>query len=104
MALLDPPVRRRRFAFMLTPLVDVMFLLLIFFMFTTQTAPYSLLAITAPASAASSAPTAPAGAGPAAPAPALLISIEHGFVSYDGQRIALAGSIGRVRGCSSLRG
>jgi biopolymer transport protein ExbD len=91
MALLDPPVRRRRFAFMLTPLVDVMFLLLIFFMFTTQTAPYSLLAITAPAAApgAAAAPPTPAPAQ-GAPPPSVLISIEHGFVSYDGRRIALA--------------
>jgi biopolymer transport protein ExbD len=76
---------------MLTPLVDVMFLLLIFFMFTTQTAPYSLLAITAPATP-SGAPATPAtvpSQGP--PQPAVLISIEHGFVSYDGRRIPLAG-------------
>ena len=40
-------LRKRRFQFMLTPLVDVMFLLLIFFMLSSQTAPYSLLQILA---------------------------------------------------------
>ena len=37
--------RRRRFSFMLTPLVDVMFLLLLFFMLSSQTAPYGLLPV-----------------------------------------------------------
>jgi biopolymer transport protein ExbD len=37
--------RRRRFSFMLTPLVDVMFLLLLFFMLSSQTAPYAVLPV-----------------------------------------------------------
>jgi biopolymer transport protein ExbD len=47
---LDRPVipwqpRRRRAFFVLIPLIDVMFLLLIFFMLSSQIAPYSLMPI-----------------------------------------------------------
>lgn len=38
-----PEIARRRAGFMLTPLIDVIFLLLIFFMLSSQVAPYSLL-------------------------------------------------------------
>lgn len=89
MSLLDRPLPRRKFAFMLTPLVDVMFLLLIFFMLASQTAPYSLLTITAP----DAAPPAPGSAvvAPAGPrARQVLVSIYHGFVRYDGERTLLA--------------
>jgi biopolymer transport protein ExbD len=55
------PRRARRVPFMLTPLIDVMFLLLIFFMLSSQLSPFSLLPLgrvagdvpdTAPASTA----------------------------------------------------
>ena len=59
MSLLDRPTQRRKIAFMLTPLVDVMFLLLIFFMLSSQTAPYSLLTISVPDTGAPAAPAAP---------------------------------------------
>jgi biopolymer transport protein ExbD len=87
MSLLQPPPRRRM-AFMLTPLVDVMFLLLIFFMLSSQTAPYSLLTIFAGGSAA--APAA-APATPAAPSREVLVSVADGFVRFNGQRVDLAG-------------
>jgi biopolymer transport protein ExbD len=51
--------RRRRFSFMLTPLVDVMFLLLLFFMLSSQTAPYGLLAVSGQTTTAGPANTAP---------------------------------------------
>ncbi len=38
-----PPVTRHRHGISLTPLVDVIFLLLIFFMLTSQIAPFSLI-------------------------------------------------------------
>jgi biopolymer transport protein ExbD len=84
--------RRRRFVFMLTPLVDVMFLLLIFFMLSSQTAPYSLLQILAAAS-----PNAPVGT-PAPPPAAvaapgrgdLVVSIGRGFVRFNGERVELS--------------
>jgi biopolymer transport protein ExbD len=86
------PPRRHQFAFMLTPLVDVMFLLLIFFMLASQTAPYSLLSIIAPGATAEGTSAAPA-AGPAATAPPrqVLVSIYHGYVRYDGAETPLAG-------------
>lgn len=91
MSLLDRPTQRRKIAFMLTPLVDVMFLLLIFFMLSSQTAPYSLLTISVPdtgAPAAPAAPTAPAAASAARPRQ-VLVSIFHDYVRYDGTRTAL---------------
>jgi hypothetical protein len=41
--------RRRRAFFMLTPLVDIMFLLLIFFMLTSETSLYTLMRMSAQA-------------------------------------------------------
>ena len=89
MSLLDRPVRRRKIAFMLTPLVDVMFLLLIFFMLSSQTAPYSLLVITPPPGAAPA--SVPAQPSASAPQPQeVMVSIFHGYVRYNGDRVALA--------------
>ena len=86
--------RKRRFRFMLTPLVDVMFLLLIFFMLSSQTAPYSLLELLG------AAPPPPGTDQPVpAPAPApqpiagrgdLIVSIGRGFVRFNGERVELA--------------
>lgn len=74
---------------MLTPLVDIMFLLLIFFMLSSQTAPYSLLEIIA-----EGAPTAtPAPAQPAeqtAPASEMIIAISRDYARVNGQRIEMA--------------
>jgi len=59
---LDLPRPRRKYTFVLTPLADAMFQLLIFFMLTSSLTPYSLLTIRsgAPGEAVS-----PDGAGPA---------------------------------------
>ena len=82
-----PP--RRRMTFMLTPLVDVMFLLLIFFMLSSQTAPYSLLQI-----AAQGAPDAPERPAPAV-TPArgegeMVVSIARGYARFNGARVEMA--------------
>lgn len=89
MSALDPPPRRR-ISFMLTPLVDVMFLLLIFFMLSSQTAPYSLLTILAGGDPSQQpAPSAPAQ--PAVSAPQgkgdVVVSISRGYVRFNGERV-----------------
>jgi biopolymer transport protein ExbD len=89
MSLLQKP-RRRRIAFMLTPLVDVMFLLLIFFMLSSQTAPYSLLTIFAPRQGTAATPPAQQPQTPAAPKREVLVSVNDGFVRFNGQRVELA--------------
>lgn len=76
---LQPPRRRRAF-FMLTPLVDVMFLLLIFFMLSSQTSLYTLVRISARAVAGDTTP-APVAPGRTAE---LLVSIGHGTVRING--------------------
>jgi biopolymer transport protein ExbD len=103
MAGLDPPPRRR-FAFMLTPLVDVMFLLLMFFMLSSQTAPYTLLTIFAggqPAAGDTPAqPQQPAAGEPKAKGD-VLVSIGNGYVRFNGERIDMAdlpATIERYRG------
>lgn len=73
---------------MLTPLVDVMFLMLIFFMLSSQTGRYGLLSIVPPA-------RAEVDAGAAAPAVArtgaveLVVSIGAGAVRIGGRSIAM---------------
>jgi len=52
------PARGRR-GFSLTPLADIMFQLLIFFMLSSSLAPYALLPMSPPASATATAPEAP---------------------------------------------
>jgi biopolymer transport protein ExbD len=93
MSALDPPPRRR-ISFMLTPLVDVMFLLLIFFMLSSQTAPYSLLEILAGGT-----PAQP-GEQQAAPAPQpaatpqgkgdAVVTISRGYVRFNGERVEMS--------------
>lgn len=86
-----PP--RRKFAFMLTPLVDVMFLLLIFFMLSSQTAPYSLLEILAggdgqppPVSEPQTQPAQEPGGAPND----LVVSISRDYVRFNGERVEMA--------------
>lgn len=73
---------------MLTPLVDVMFLMLIFFMLSSQTGRYGLLSIVPPARAETD-------AGSAAPAVArtgvgeLVVSIGAGAVRIGGRSVAM---------------
>lgn len=82
---------------MLTPLVDIMFLLLIFFMLSSQTSPYSLV------------PIAAAGATPGEPDPLpaeqptaqqVIVAVGRDRVRVFGQRIApseLAGTLVRLK-------
>lgn len=81
-ALLRP--RPRRWSkFVLTPLVDVMFLLLIFFMLSSQTAPYFLLPVTSDAAAPEQA------AGGDAPGRAeLVVTVGSGYARLNGERVA----------------
>lgn len=73
------PRPHRRPHFMLTPLVDIMFLLLIFFMLSSETALYTLLRLTAQTVVAdgSSAPVA-------APAPELLVWVGRNSTRVNG--------------------
>lgn len=77
---------RRRVFFALTPLIDVMFLLLIFFMLSSQVSPYALMPVGGVAAASGDSPPAAAGAvsGP------LAIRLSHGQVRVGGQDIPLA--------------
>lgn len=93
------PVRKRR-TFMLTPLVDVMFLVLIFFMLSSQTGSYGLLSIVPPARTE----TAPVAAVPAAAGAAgvgeLVVSIGAGTVHIGGRPFtmdALPGTLSALR-------
>ncbi|MBL8583255.1 MAG: biopolymer transporter ExbD [Rhizobiaceae bacterium] len=90
--------RRRRVVFVLTPLIDVIFLLLIFFMLSSQIAPYSLLPIGRIVGQA-------AGDMPSAPAegtlPSMTLRVAHGFVAAGEERIPipdLAATAERLRG------
>ena len=70
--------RRRRAYFMLTPLVDIMFLLLIFFMLTSETSLYTLMRMSAQAVAAEPVATIPS------PTPELVVAIGHQQVRLNG--------------------
>jgi len=79
--------RRRRLAFMLTPIVDIMFLLLIFFMLTTQTSPYRMILLQGDATPAAPGPAL--SPSPGAPRGDLLLSISHLFATMNGEQVAL---------------
>lgn len=79
---IDRPEAPRRPRFALMPLIDIMFLLLIFFMLSSQISPYSLL----PVGAVESQTRAPAGERAAGAALALVVS--NGFVRIRGERVA----------------
>lgn len=84
--LIPRPQRPRRIPFVLTPLIDVMFLLLIFFMLSSQLSPYSLLPIGRVAGG-QAAPSMPA---PDAPVVAdLSVRVAAGAVIVAGETIAL---------------
>lgn len=102
------PERPRRYKFVLTPLADAMFQLLIFFMLTSSLAPYSLITLkTAPeevteedatANAGGNDPTQPAPANP--PSDVTLWTVKNGTVTSAGidynidQLSALAEALG----------
>ena len=76
---------------MLIPLVDVMFLLLIFFMLSSQTAPYSLLEIMAAGTPGREQPTPQtATLAPTQSAPELLVSVARGYARFNGARVEMA--------------
>lgn len=106
MSLLQPP-QRRKLTFMLTPLVDVMFLVLIFFMLSSQTSPYSLLQIFADSQGETTEPAAPAPAPvPVAATAELVVSVGNGFVRLNGNRVELgllAGAIERYKAAGFAR-
>lgn len=88
MSALPPRPPRRRIVFMLTPLVDVMFLLLIFFMLSSQTEPYNLLEILAQGTPGQDQPP---DVSPSAPTSAeLLVSIARGYARFNGARVEMA--------------
>jgi biopolymer transport protein ExbD len=98
---LRTPARRRRASFVLTSLIDVIFLLVIFFMVSSQVLPYSLIAI---GSTASGAPVAAEDQADAAP---VALRIQQGRVSIGGRAVPLAdlpGTLAALResGVSSL--
>lgn len=75
--------RQRRVFFALTPLIDVMFLLLIFFMLSSQISPYALMPVGAAASAVGVAEPDGASTGP------LAIRLLHGEARIGGRVVAL---------------
>ncbi|KIC47759.1 biopolymer transporter ExbD [Tateyamaria sp. ANG-S1] len=88
------PERPRRYRFVLTPLADAMFQLLIFFMLSTSLTPYSLITLKTAAGPAPDADAAQAqGAGtdtsqappPAAQADLILWTLSDGRVRTGGQ-------------------
>lgn len=86
------PARARR-GFSLTPLADIMFQLLIFFMLSSSLAPYALLPLSPPASATGTAPEAPDRPAPQADTalPAQVIwHLERGALRAGTERIPLA--------------
>lgn len=93
-----PEFRPRRVSFMLTPLIDVIFLLLIFFMLSSQIAPYSLLPLGGIAAEGGEPAAAPAE--PGAAALPLVVRVARGQVSLGGETLALAdlkAAAGRLR-------
>lgn len=83
----DPAARRRRSRFPLTPLVDVIFLLLIFFMLSSRLAPYSLV----PLDTGGRAPTQSEETIPAAGEAAadLLVILSRGAAQIGSERVRL---------------
>ena len=78
-----PIASRRRQRFPLTPLVDVIFLLLVFFMLSSRLAPYSLVPVDAsPTDADTGAPAASATA-----TADLLISVDAGMIRINGEAV-----------------
>ncbi len=86
------PPRRRAKGFMLIPLVDVIFLLLTFFMLASSIDPFSLLTLDDYRGRAQGALTrAPAKPQPA---PDLIISVGRGIVQANGAPVPLGGFAG----------
>lgn len=87
------PRRRLRRPMVLTPLVDIVFLLLTFFMLSSQLTPFSLLALENQTSGAPSAPALATAADPGAGGrPDALLSVGAGQVRLNGRKLG-AGSL-----------
>lgn len=84
---LETNLRPRRSGFALTPLVDVIFLLLKFFMLTSLIAPYGLLQVTS-ANGGNAVASAPATGSPEAKP--VILRISRGLVTAGGQTIAIS--------------
>src|SRR5690554_3533067 len=80
--------RRRRGFLVLTPLVDVVFLLLVFFMLSSQITPYSLLVLGGVGNEGRASDAPPEASAPAV-AP-LVVRVANGDVTLGGRRVAIA--------------
>jgi len=85
-SILPRHVRRRRASFVLTSLIDVIFLLVIFFMVSSQITPFSLIGLGPMAREGQPEPAATDGQ---AAAPAVSLRIQAGRVSIAGRPVAL---------------
>jgi len=96
---LPPPVDRKRSAFALTPLADIMFQLLIFFMLSSSLAPYALLPMSGPATRGSETATRTNVANTATAQ--VIWHLERGRLRAGDNRIDLAqlpAALARLRG------
>lgn len=84
-AILPRPPRRQRPTFVLTSLIDVIFLLVIFFMVTSQITPFSLIPL-GPVAGATDAPAT----GSAEAAPPIAVTVQPGAARIGGKSIPLA--------------
>jgi len=91
-----PQTRRRRVSFVLTPLIDVIFLLLLFFMLSSEVAPYSLLPLSDVASGREE--TAAPPPEPSSPRLPLAVRVLHGQVRIGNEAIPFAELEEAVRG------
>lgn len=96
---LPRPAGRRR-AFTLTPLADVMFQLLIFFMLSTSLAPYALLPLGGGPAPETDAAPPPRAAGTPAPA---IWQLGAGIVRAEGRDVPLA-EVGPLAAAATLSG
>lgn len=78
---------RRRVFFAMMPLIDVMFLLLIFFMLSSQISPYALMPLGGVAAASPDTTATPSEGQQAAP---LVVRLSHGQARIGGRNVALA--------------
>ncbi len=84
-----PQPRKYRRKISLTPLVDVIFLLLIFFMLTSQIAPFSLISFAGTETDRNAQQVnLPSSSEPSPPGLGALITVLNGGVSINGQRTA----------------
>jgi biopolymer transport protein ExbD len=97
-SILPRPARRQRASFVLTSLIDIIFLLVIFFMVTSQITPFSLLPLTPLAGEAGEAPAAQTP--PGAP---ISVRILAGRVSIGGRSVPM-GEIGKALSGLKSRG